>query len=286
LCIDGTCESAPTCTTDDDCSVGRCVQGKCSALTDEGGVSRKYRKNWFGLHIAQDVAFVGGKDVCTQANQADNYYACYYAGSSTAPYMNEPYPGVNVNTGLVAATTRVLLSLDRVITPNITLGGRIGFAFGGGPPNGRLVTYQSGTTTVSTVTDEGTKFFPVHIEARVAYWFGSRVFERKLRPYVHAGGGMAEFDAKVKIPVRDCGPPELSSTAACAAGAAVVNSGTLTQADLDAWKKFGFEFITVGGGVVYNIQDNYGVQANFNLIYTLPSSGVVLQPSIGVVAGY
>jgi len=37
--------------------------------------------------------------------------------------------------------------------------------------------------------------------------------------------------------------------------------------------------------LVYAIQDQYGIQVDMNLMYTLPSSGVVLEPSIGFVVG-
>jgi len=275
MCIEGTCETAPTCQTDDDCDAGRCVQGICNASTAGGGASRSYRKNWFGVSFAQDIAFVGGQDLCSQANQADKYTACYYSGSTTAPYMNEPYPGVNVGTGMAAATSRILLSYDRAFTANITGGVRVGFAFGGGPANGRSVTYGAGQT-VNTVTAEGNKFNPFHLEARAKYWFGTKPLARKVRPFVHLGGGMAEVDAKIKMTVYDCGPK------VCGAN---VNPRALPSVDLDAWKKLGLEFVTIGGGLVYAIQDQYGIQVDMNLMYTLPSSGVVLEPSIGFVVG-
>ena len=275
MCIDGTCETAPTCQTDDDCDAGRCVQGICTVAADGGAPSRAYRKNWFGLHFAQDFAFVGGQDLCTQANQSDKYTACYYRGSSTAPYMNEPYPGVDVNTGAVVATSRILIGYDRAFLQNLTAGVRVGFAFGGGPPNGRSVVYGPGQSIDATTAD-GTKFNPFHLEARVKYWFGSRPLAQKFRPFVHIGGGIAEVDAKVKMTVYDCGARLCSAN---------VNPRSLPSVDLDAWKKLGLEFATLGGGLVYAIQDRYGIQADLNIMYTLPSSAIVLEPSIGMVVG-
>ena len=61
LCKAGTCDS---CEKDDDCSAGKCVEGSCSVPGGAGG-GQKQRKLWVGLHVAGDIAVVGGKDVCT-----------------------------------------------------------------------------------------------------------------------------------------------------------------------------------------------------------------------------
>jgi hypothetical protein len=287
LCIDGTCDNPPSCNSDGDCPTGRCVQGQCRAEAEAAGGSRPYRKHWFGLHLGQDFAFFGGRDLCTQQNQADGYVACYYAGSDSAPFINEPYRGVDVGTGLVLATTRILLAYEYAFTSNITAGIRLGFAFGGGPPNGRSVTYTDATShQVASVVDEGTKFMPLHVEARVRYWFGQNALSRRLRPYVHLGGGMAEVDAKTEIPVRDCGPPGAATTQACVDRSSTINLNALPQANLDAWKKYGLQFVTAGGGAYYGFTDRYGVELNLNLMLMLPSSGLIMEPSLGVVAGF
>jgi hypothetical protein len=281
LCIDGTCETAPSCTTDSDCPTGSCVQGKCSAEAEAGRPSRGFRKNWFGLHVAQDLAFVGGKNPCSQKSQSDDYFACYYSGSDTAAFVSEAYPGVNVDTGMVVATTRILASYDRAFTPNITAGLRLGWAFGGGPPYGRDVTYDS-PQHVGKVLKEGTKFLPIHAELRVSYWFGSNALARKFRPYAHLGGGLAQVDAKFKVPVYDCSTS--TDYQGCANG--TVSRNQIQKVNLDAWKKLGLSFLTVGGGVVYAIGNRYGIQANLNLMYMLPATSVVVEPSLGAVVGY
>lgn len=279
LCIDGTCENAPSCTTDSDCSVGRCVANKCSAVGSEDAMSRGLRKNWFGLHVAQDFAYVSGTDVCNQSTQADQYWACYYGGSRTAPYQNDPHSGVKVGGGFAMATTRILLSYDRLFTRNITAGLRVGFAFGGGPPTGRFVDYAGNPPNVKTVIDPGTAFLPVHVEARGAYWFGSDVFNKRLRPYVHLGGGLAAVDVKFKVPARDCGTQDVS--ASCLDSR---NGGKVVE--LDAWKKLGLMFVTVGGGLAYGVTDRVALNANLNVMYMFPSSALVLQPSIGGLFGF
>lgn len=280
LCVDGTCETAPSCSSNSDCSIGTCQDGKCAV---EGGetVSLPPKKWWVGAHFALDLAFVGGKDICLGDSQGSGNWACYWSNSTDTPYdpvqMQTTAVG-NVGSGAVVGTKRVLLSLDRVLTPNVTAGLRLGFAFGGGPPAGRQVQWEGtppdppgsrkpGETEdrVAKVINAGKNFFPIHAEARVGYWFGKNVFSKKgLRPYVTAGGGVAQVDAKVVVKTAD-------------------KYGANYTAD--AWKKLGTGFITVGGGAVYAFTRNVGVQANLNAMIMLGASGFVLEPSLGIIYG-
>jgi hypothetical protein len=291
LCNDGTCEAAPACETNADCQTGTCVDNKCSigdAGTGDGGGGAKYKKNWIGLHFAQDIAFVSGSDVCSKASQANNGFACYDQGSSTSAYNGDPYPGANIGGGSVVATRRILLSLDRGLTRNITLGLRLGFAFSGGPPAGK------------NATAAGTAFLPLHAEVRAAYWFGQSPLGRKgLRPYVHVGGGIAQVDAKVKEPINDCSSGNLPADDGTSPTAprylcSIGQPGAYNPADpaqvpprqLDAWKKLGQAFVTAGGGVMYAFKENMGAQLNVNLMFMLPTSGIVIEPSLGLAYGF
>lgn len=283
LCNDGTCEQAPACETNADCQTGTCVDNKCSVSDEAGSSGPAYKKNWFGIHFAQDIAIVGGSDVCSAASQSNNGYACYAAGTTDQPYNGDPYPGAGIASGTVLATHRILLSYDRALTRNIELGARAGFAFGGGPPAGK------------NDTSAGTSFLPAHLEARLSYWIGKGVLSKKgIRPYVHIGGGVAQVDAKVKVRVADCSglTDDLSNTAPrylCSMGAPPSNGnyspGSLPQQDLDAWRKMGQGFITAGGGAMYAFTDRLGLQLNLNLMLMVPSSGFVIQPSLGLEYG-
>src|SRR4051794_40596104 len=84
LCDDGVCAAAPACETDADCTSGSCVDNKCSA--EEGPATAPYKKNWIGLHFAQDIAIMGGSNVCGVDARTNQGYACYEAGSSDVPY--------------------------------------------------------------------------------------------------------------------------------------------------------------------------------------------------------
>ncbi|HEY2405983.1 MAG TPA: hypothetical protein VGI10_08270 [Polyangiaceae bacterium] len=271
LCESGTCETAPSCETAADCSTGVCTDGKCSVADDGSGASGPYKKNWIGLHFAQDWAFVGGTDVCQFQNRAQ--FACYQSGSTTDSFTNDAYPGSNVATGAVFATHRILLSYDRAFTSNITVGARVGFAFGGGPPAGK------------DSTTAGTAFLPIHAEARLTYWFGKGALGKKgLRPYVHAGGGVAQVDAKVPVTVTDC-QSSTQGTGPCPNGDPSVNPDGLPSVPLDAWRKMGQGFVTAGGGIVYAFTPKFGAQLNANFMFMLGSSGPVIEPSLGVVYG-
>jgi len=127
---------------------------------------------------------------------------------------------------------------------------------------------------------------------RVAYWLGKNVFEKKgLRPYIHLGGGVAQVDAKLPVTIVDCsrypnngGPQSGTDYANCAN--APPNSNALgSQTELDAYKKLGQSFIAIGGGAVYALSPNSGLQLNLNLMYMLPTTGQVIEPTLGYVFG-
>jgi hypothetical protein len=288
LCNDGTCEAAPACETNADCQTGTCVDNKCS-IGDSGeaggaGATAPYKKNWLGLHFAQDIAITGGSDVCSAASRANDGYACYNTGTTDQPYNGDPFPGANIATGTVLATQRLLLSFDRALTPNITGGVRVGYAFGGGPPAGKGPDSQGLGGGPNGAPVAGTKFLPFHFEVRAAYWFGKGVLAKKgLRPYVHVGGGLAQVDAKVKVPVASCPQMPDADFNACVSGA---DSSKTTPYLLDAWRKMGQGFITAGGGAMWAFNPRLGAVLNINLMYMLPTSGPVIQPSIGVEYGF
>lgn len=263
----------------------------CDTAAKNAGKSQKGRsfaENWFGLHVAQDITFIGGSDICSQASQASNDFSCYYAGSRTGAYVDDPYPGTDTSTALALATTRILVSYDRALSSHVLAGVRVGYALGGGPPSGRDVAYDS-SGRITQVYDEGLAFLPYHLEARASYFFGSDPLARMgFRPYVHLGGGLAQVDGKTTISAKDCGlvaPRGDPTYTACANGTLAASDSRLRSVDLDAWKKLGQGFVTIGGGTIYGISSGFGVALNLNLMYMLPGSGVVLEPSIGAVYG-
>ena len=127
--------------------------------------------------------------------------------------------------------------------------------------------------TIESVPSKGQDFLPYHFELRASYWFGNNVLAKSgLRPYVHVGGGLAQVDAKVSVNVHDddtdFANPKLDNTT------------------VDAWKKLGKGFITIGGGAQWAFGQKFALQANLNAMYMLSATGIVLQPSLGAVMGF
>jgi hypothetical protein len=263
---EGTCETPAACETNADCDSGVCTDNKCGP-SEESASPGSYKKNWFGIHFAQDIAIIGGSDVCSAAARTNDGYSCFKEGTETQ-YIGNPFPGAGIKTGTVIATRRLLLSYDRTVSRNLTLGVRLGFAFGGGP----------------AANDQS--FLPFHGELRGTYWFGKGVFAKKgFRPYLHLGGGLAQVDGRVKVTIADCEQIVDNNTYnQCIKGDPGVKDQT-TGVPMDVWKKMGQGFITAGGGTVYAFTDRLGAQLNLNFMFMLPSAGFVIQPSIGMVYG-
>lgn len=210
-------------------------------------------KNWVGLHFALDFAKIGGTDVCAPdgAEGSDTAsYACFDAGTSNYFYAPvESGAAGSVGSGFARGTSRLLLSFDRFVTNNITIGGRVGYAFGGGP-----------------TPAAGTKFMALHLEPRVSYWFGADPRSQTIRPYIHGMGGVAQVDTKVaNVPVR-------------------LADGTVVG--VDAWHKTGTGFLGAGGGLLYAFTPTIGAQLNLNAMLMLGDSGFVIEPSLGIVYGF
>jgi hypothetical protein len=302
LCQDGTCQTAPPCENDADCSVGSCINGTCDVPRGEGAVAgAPYKKHWLGIHAAQDFAIVGGSNVCdANLGQKSDNYACFYEGTTDEPFWHTPFPYKDgITTGSALATTRILLSYDFAFTPRISIGGRAGFAFGGGPPAGQTPAgAYADEPNLNRIPDNakgegGTPFLPLHLEVRGTFWFlplNAKLF----RAYAALGGGMAQVDAKVSVPERDCAdtfdwsPEQIAEHGTfddCRQGKSNFDWRELEETNVDAWKKMGQGFGTVAIGGVLAFKDNMGIQLNFNVMYMLPATGIVMEPSLGFVMG-
>jgi hypothetical protein len=237
--------------------------------------------HWLGLHLAADVGFVGGSDVCT-GNNPD--YDCVTSGTDT-PFpgplsaavaarpgeLGDGYPGTDISTAPALGTLRVLLAYDHAVSERVSLGGRLGYAFGGGP-----------------ILD-GDDFLPVHIEAKVAFW-PSGAWSTSVNPYFHIGAGIAEVDLKESdLSVKDCteatGRQLFLDCIAASGDYAPENDPELPVRTLDAYRRLGAAFVTAGGGLLVPLGGRTALQANLNLMLMMPSVGVVLQPSLGFVYG-
>ncbi len=275
VCLNGSCENAPSCDTNADCPSGStCVDSKCQGAESGGGgggPAGPYKKNWLGLHVGLDIAIMGGDNVCSQDSQNSKGFACFASGTSDQ-YFGDPQVGAGdkISTGAALGTVRLMASYDRALTPNIMVGARVGYAFNGGPKAGNAA------------------FLPFHGEVEAQYWFGHNALGKKgIRPYVKVGGGMAQVDAKLPVTIVDCGTTSTNSAHdSCVKPPGTPNAGTGGKTgQLDAYKKLGQAFIAAGGGVMYALTKNSGLQLNVNVMFMLPTSGQVIEPSLGYVFG-
>ncbi len=280
-CGDGTCLKAPTCETDSECDSKHCTNGFCSMNQDFSEVETEPNKFMFGIHGGLDIWLAPSvKQVCGQSSLLAGDYSCYnrgedviylgYPGSTTEvktnrlDMANDGAAG-NVDAGVRMATMRVMMSGDYVLKSYLSVGGRLGWAFGGGP---RAVKFTNGTP------QQGKKFVPVHIEARGTLWLRS-LGKMGLHPYVHLSVGVAEVDAKIPINAK--------KTLHDTEGRPV---GQPMPRQLDAWRKMGTTFVGGGFGALYNLNRTFGIQLNVNAMYMLPSTGLVIEPSLGGVVGF
>ncbi len=214
------------------------------------------RKNWVTAAFQQDFMFFSSnKATCAGDPSPDviNPYSCfddkgkYYDG---IPYSKS---GDEVKGGMGVGTSRVMLGYDRAIG-NFTLGARVGFAFGGGPqaPGGKA-------------------FIPVHGEARVAYYFGSDPFGRKgFRPYLVAGGGVAQVDGKLSVIIYKNATDFTNDT----------------RTTLTAWRKGGLGFATIGAGTVFAITPRTGPLLEVKYMQLFGATMSTLNLHIGWAVGF
>jgi hypothetical protein len=177
-------------------------------------------------------------------------YTCF--DSSGNYYQAAPYPhaGDAVNGGLTAATTRVLFGYDRAIGANLSLGGRVGLALGGGPAR-----------------PSAAAFLPLHVEGRGTYWFGPSPLARAgLRFFVLAATGIAQVDAAMPVNVYD-------SLDAYRSGHAQHYS---------AWHKAGLGFGAIGGGAMYAFTPSSGLLLELKVMEMFPTPS----SAVGIQAGY
>lgn len=215
---------------------------------------------WLNLSLEQDFAFVGGDDVCSPKSQVEKGFSCFRADG--VQYHGTPLPGQggHIGNGLAPATTRVLLGSDVLLGERFSIGIRLGYVLRGGSPQ----------------SDGGKRFFPLHAEARFAYYFSQGGLNGGgLVPFAYAAGGLAQVDAKKSVPVvenRNVPPPPNQ-----------IDNPPGQQ--LDAWKKAGMSFAALGGGVYWELGHDNGILAELKFMQLFPSSGTAASLSLGYTIG-
>jgi len=276
-CHTGKCEKAPTCEMGSDCDSGHCIDKTCT-MPEQFADDDKPNKWMVGLNVGWDLwVSPTTKNVCGGTNPASGGYNCYNTGKSTINIGNDPSStnylpmassdwGGNIKTTLIPSTIRAMLSIDRILSPHVTLGGRFGWAFAGAGPAKLEFTQQTDGRLKPSQTSN---FMPVHIEVRGAYWF-QPLEERGFHSYVAVSGGLAEVDGKVTVK----------------AYADDANGNPTIQRHLDAWRRLGAGFASVSTGELYKFSKRHGLQLNLNAMVFFPSVGFVLEPSLGYILSF
>jgi len=242
------------CVSDDECSGGQtCVDGECGGsggeAPSEPAEHAPIKRNWLSVAIEADALLLPSANNACQGGKG---YTCF--NSDRSYYADNPLGNADdlVNGGFTLATERVLFGYDRVVLSNVTLGARLGFAFGGGPQR----------PTASS-------FMPIHLEARATYWFGSDPFSRAgFRFFALAAGGMAEVDASVPVDVY--------------ANAAAYPDNSQNER---AWKKTGLAFAALGGGTMFAITPSMGIVLEAKIMEMFPTAGTGASLQLGYRVG-
>jgi hypothetical protein len=239
------CDSSTDCDKGERCSSSR----MCERAPD------KAKRVWLSLNIGQDFSFIGTQaNVCgTAETLAANQYACYDQNGRSYegyPYASGPGTGNAINGGIAPATTRFMAGIEVLLGDNVTLGARLGYAFGNG----------SGNTLAA-----------FHGEGRVAFWFGREPFSRaRVRPFLVVAGGLAEIDNKFEVPIIEGN----------------LTASPYPTQTLTVWRQSGMAF--AGGGVGIMIPTGgtgQGITAEVKVVTMFPDSGIAMSPSIGYALG-
>jgi len=215
------------------------------------------RRNWIGVELEQQVGIVATAGACTLYSQENEGYACYrqtdgevYLG--TPLYTNEP-PAAGL------APTRVLVSFERLLFYDTSLGLKLGYAFYGSGPTPR----------------GGAEFVPYSGEIHATHWFGGDPFrERGLRPYAVVGGGFAMFDVEVEAQVRE-DPTRIGA-----------QGGNDLEQTLDVYKRAGDGYVVLGAGALYPISEGFGPNAELRVYQVFPFGATIVGGSLGVRLGF
>ena len=251
-----------------------------------------FNRQWIGVHVAQDISFVYGSSVCHQTFGPPENFSCFYTGTDNEPFVHDSQADhEDLDEGPTFATTRLLLSYDYAVTPRASVGTRLGYAFGGGPPAGQLPVEEEPSGDPNRIPAgtrglDGSPFMPVHAELRASYWF-LPLTSRSLRAYVGAGFGIAQVDSKHGVAVTDCAEtfdpswnPADGSFDDCMRETEDFNP-VIDATFLDAWKKMGRGFVTASAGAALPLKGELSVVLNVNAMFMFPAQGFVLEPSVG-----
>lgn len=243
---------------------GSAGAGEGAAATEGEGAEKppsRHSKLWIGVTGALDFLSLSTvTDVCRRTGDNNPVNSAGYSCYDPATSLDFPANAAvnqNLATGRAGTTSggiqlgdvRVMVAVDYALGQNFLAGARLGYVFNAYP--GKRASH----------------FAPVHIEARGTYLFGhERLARSGLAPMVFVGLGLSEFDGHQ---------------------ATLVNYITNMSQAVDVWATDAPFFITVGGGVRYQIATRAALTGaiRLNIVIgnvVLPTYG----PELGVLYGF
>ena len=217
-------------------------------------------RNWVSVGFQQDFLSFGESDWACGGSNAPGDYTCF-TGTEPFPLPDEtvsPVAGNRVSSGFGAGSSRLLVGFDRLLTPSISLGGRVGFAFGGQPE-----------------APGGDAFSPIHLELRGAYW----VLQGGFRPYLLLNAGMAEVAAGEIVAAYVNDPAIQGQPQTDSEGRALVY-------EPKAWKRAGRTFVGGGFGVHLGLTKSLGLVVEGKLMQLFGKSGTAAGVQGGLAVGF
>ncbi|HEY4015099.1 MAG TPA: hypothetical protein VGM06_17265 [Polyangiaceae bacterium] len=243
-----------SCESRDDCTAGEdCIDRVCKKSGDDD--SGPFKKNWIWFGVQADLLSMPGANPACAGGQG---YSCFRSDNgaylATTPVAN--FDDQVLSGFATAPMVRILIGYDRALGNNFSLGGRLGYTILGGGPQ----------RPAANGNDAGPSFMPIHLEARVAYWFGAHPFAHKgVRFNLFLSGGLTEVDASQNIDLQTA-------------------PGTV-PIFVDAWRKTGTGFVAGGPAIMYAVSRNGGITLEVKPEILFPTFGFAVAGTLGYAIG-
>lgn len=284
----GTKPEGSGCKEDDECERGLvCIEndaGKKWCQPGEKKPKSDESKLWIGIDGQLDIVFLGAeKDLCKQTTWAcstDN--ATQYdpatgdvislgrqdITTSSTQGIRVGETGGKTDGGAAFATKRIFASLDYFVASRLSLGGRIGYAFGGNPTS-------------------SAKFVPLHLEARLQYFITDGPF----RPYFMISGGYARMDPPVPNVIVEPNDPTFAND--CNQGGTPYDpnpcgggSSRPVIKGVTAYKLVGPGFAAAGVGAWIMASNKVAINLAAKFVFPVPVFAPSFSPELGVKIGF
>lgn len=219
---------------------------------------KKEKKSFYlSLGVQQDIALIGGDDVCTPENQNEGPFYCFR--SDGEQYQGQPVEGQfdKVDSGFEPATTRVLLGAELRLAEELSAFAKAGYVFGTGP-----------------TPEDVSGSLQFHGELGLKYWFTSSgaMPAEGFGIYAALSGGAGQVDADRSVPIlEDASRPTQQQNP--------------PNQQVDAWAKYGQVFVAAGPGLWWALGPG-ALMLDVRGMFLFPTTGFALGPGLSYGIGF